>query len=151
DLADGPARGNDHAGLDVVLPRRPRGRLTLPARRLLRDAHAQPALIDAQHLGARDHFDALLLGGRQLHAMRALLRGIRTPEVAQARAETAAHIDRELLGLVADCAAALHEQAVVVVDLLGRQHVDVVLPHVLGGALGEVARDETRHAPAADD
>src|SRR5690606_2604665 len=108
------------------------------------------ALIDAQRLRARDHLDTTPLRFGQLHAMGTLLGAVRAAEVAQARAEAAADIDRELLGRVAGGAAAFHEQAVVVVDLVRPQQMHVVLLHVFRGPLGEVSCGEPGHAPAAD-
>src|ERR1035438_2346311 len=59
--------------VNLVIAGLPRRRITLCPRGLGGDTRGERLLADRQHLAARDHFHAVPLGARQLHAVRALL------------------------------------------------------------------------------
>src|ERR1019366_2587053 len=77
------ARGeNDGTGTDAVVTRRPLGRLTFRAVRLVRNADDHRTLFDSKSLRACDHLDTRLFRRGKLHAMRALFRAGMASEVA---------------------------------------------------------------------
>lgn len=82
--------------------------------------------------------------------MGALLRAIRAPQVAEARAPAPSQVHGELSGLVSRRDGPLLEEPVVLVDLPGRQLGNVVLIGVLSRTEHQVFRIQSRDTPGPD-
>ncbi len=145
--ADGACRDHDRVGADPVVAGLPLRLRSLGALGPRPHPDRGGALREAQHLGARHDLHARGLGPGELDLVRALLRAVRTSQVAQARAPAAARVDGELVGLEAGVPTSLDEQPVVVVDQVVGIEVDPVLGHVAGGAPHQVLVIETGHGP----
>ncbi len=98
-----------------------------------------------------DHLDTLRLRLRQLHHVGALFGLVGAAEVAQARRPAAFDVDGKLLHPVAEFAAAVGEQPVVVIDQIFVQKVDVVLLDVLHRPRVNIREIEPGHMPPFDD
>ncbi len=149
--ADGPSGDDNKVRLQAILPRRPLGGRSLGSGWLLRDPDHHRALLDPERLGTGDDLHPSSLGRGKLDPVRPLLGGVRAAQVAEARSQAALHVHRELERLVSCRFTAFHEQAVVLVDLLRGQQMNVVLLHVPLRASHQVAMIQTRHRPFPED